>query len=106
MKIRFINFLLSATPAPSSFNFKETAVTVLESSGFAEVTILRENNLQQRSYVSKYKESPLNSLIFHPIRVVEQGNYHVIVYHVYSGVQHPMISMLSILYRISEYPLS
>ena len=27
----------------------------------------------------------------HPIRVVEQGNYHVIVYYVYSGVQHPMV---------------
>ena len=26
-----------------------------------------------------------------PIRVVEQGYYHVIVNHVYSGVQHPMI---------------
>ena len=32
-----------------------------------------------------------------PFMVVEQGNYHVIVYHVYSGVQHPMISMLLIL---------
>ena len=33
---------------------------------------------------------------FHPIRVVEEGNYHVIVCNVYSGVQHPMISMLFI----------
>ena len=32
----------------------------------------------------------------HSIRVAEQGNYHVIVYHVYSGEQHPMISMLFI----------
>ena len=46
------------------------------------------------------------SLLTHPIRVVEQGNYHVIVYHVYSGVQYPMISMLFIPYRISEYSLS
>ena len=30
------------------------------------------------------------------IRVEEQGNYHVIVYYVYSGVQHHMISMLFI----------
>ena len=36
------------------------------------------------------------SVLRHPIRVVERGNYHVIVYHVYSGVQHPMISMLFI----------
>ena len=36
---------------------------------------------------------------FHPVRV-EQGNYHVNVYHVYSGVQHPMISMLFIPRRI------
>ena len=35
-----------------------------------------------------------DTLQYHPIRVVEQGNYHVIVYHVYPGVQHPMISML------------
>ena len=31
-----------------------------------------------------------------PIRVVEQGNYHVIVFTQCSGVQHPMISMLFI----------
>ena len=34
------------------------------------------------------------------------GNYHVILYHVYFGVQRPMISMLFIPLRISEYPLS
>ena len=34
--------------------------------------------------------------MIHPIRVEEEGNYHVIVYHVYSGVQHPMISILFI----------
>ena len=33
----------------------------------------------------------------HPISVVDHGNYHVIVYYVYSGVQHLMISMLFIL---------
>ena len=32
----------------------------------------------------------------HPIRVIEQGNYHVIVVTEYSGVQHPMISMVFI----------
>ena len=32
----------------------------------------------------------------HPIRVLEQGNYHGIVYHEYSGVQLPIISMLFI----------
>ena len=32
----------------------------------------------------------------HPIRVVKQGNYHVIVVTECSGVQHPMISMLFI----------
>ena len=35
-------------------------------------------------------------LCMNPIRVVEQGNYQVIVYHMYSGVQHPMISMMFI----------
>ena len=34
--------------------------------------------------------------LVHPIRLVEQGYYHVTVYHVYSGVQHPIISMLFI----------
>ena len=48
----------------------------------------------------------LNKCQNHPIRVVEQGDYHVIVVTEYSGVQHPMISMLFIPYRISEYPLS
>ena len=33
---------------------------------------------------------------FHPIRVVEQGNYHVIVVIECSVVQYPMISMLFI----------
>ena len=41
-----------------------------------------------------------------PIRVVEQGNYHVIVVIECSGEQHPMISMLFIPYRMSEFPLS
>ena len=40
------------------------------------------------------------------IRVVEQGNYHVIVVNECSCVQDPMISMLFIPYRISEYLLS
>ena len=35
-------------------------------------------------------------LTYNPIRVVEQGNYHVIVVTECSGVQHPMISMLFI----------
>ena len=42
----------------------------------------------------------------HPIGVVEQGNYHMNVVFECSGVQHPIISMLFIPYRISEYPLS
>ena len=42
----------------------------------------------------------------HPIRILEQGNYHVIVVTDCSGVQHPMISMLFVPQRISEYPLS
>ena len=50
------------------------------------------------------KKAPATLPQFHPIRVVEQGYYHVIVYHVYSGVQHPMISMLFIQWRISKYP--
>ena len=45
-------------------------------------------------------------MILHQIRVVEQGNYHVIVYHVFSGVQHPLISIPFIPYRISGYPVS
>ena len=32
----------------------------------------------------------------HPIRLVDEGNYHVIVVTECSGVQHPMISMLFI----------
>ena len=32
--------------------------------------------------------------ILHPIRLVEQGDYHVIVLTKYSGVQHPTISIL------------
>ena len=59
LKIHILGFVLSATPPPTFFNFKETAVTVLESSGLAEVTILRENYLLQTSYVSKYKEALL-----------------------------------------------
>ena len=42
----------------------------------------------------------------HPIKMVEQGIYHVIVVIECSGVQHPLISMLFIPYRLSEYPLS
>ena len=42
----------------------------------------------------------------HPIRVVEQGNYHAIVVTEYCGVQHPMMPVLFISKRISEYPLS
>ena len=41
----------------------------------------------------------------HPIRVVEQGNYHVIVYHVYSGVQYSMISKLFISYGRAAKPI-
>ena len=44
-------------------------------------------------------------LLGHPIRVAEQGNYHVIVLIEYPGVQHPMISMLFIPYRKSEHLL-
>ena len=42
----------------------------------------------------------------HPIRVVEQGNYHVIVVIECSWIHHLMMSMLFIPYIISEYPLS
>ena len=34
---------------------------------------------------------PLFSASLYPIRVVEQGNNHVILYHEYSGVQHSML---------------
>ena len=38
----------------------------------------------------------MNSQFFRPIKVVEQGNYHVIVVTECSGVQYPMLSMLFI----------
>ena len=54
-------------------------IIIKENFFFHELTILYHNHLAN-----------------HPIRVVEQGNYHVIVVTKCSGVQHPMISMLFI----------
>ena len=43
--------------------------------------------------------------LMHPIRVVEQGNYHVRVYQVYSGEQHPMIC-ISAVYSVENIRVS
>ena len=61
---------------------------MVKSQGFLQIILLEGpfHWLQKALQVGSY----------HPIRVVEQGNYHVIVHHVYSGVQNPMISMLLI----------
>ena len=52
---------------------------------------------------AEFKVKNLLSWSSHPIRVVQQGNNHVIVVIESSGVQRPM---LFIPYRISGYPLS
>ena len=36
----------------------------------------------------------------------EQGNYHVIVYHVYSGEQHPIVLMLLTAYSVDNIRVS
>ena len=57
---------------------------------------IRRINFHTFHKMKKKSLMNISSCLHHPIRVVEQGNYHVIVYLVYSGVQHPLISMLFI----------
>ena len=60
------------------------------------LSIQQDRFLRRRYGVTNNGVVPYPAGYSHPIRVEEQGNYHGIVYHVYSGVPHPMVSMLFI----------
>ena len=68
-------------------------------------TFIKKKKKKKKKHINEQINVILVDML-HPIRVVEQGDYHVIVVIECSRVQHPMKSMLFIPYRISEYPLS
>ena len=73
----------------------------LELKPFGEM-IFRNETKTNKQKTKKTHIRNTNTLVYHPIRVVEQGNYHVIVVIGCSGVQHPMISMP--FFFPTEYP--
>ena len=84
-----------------AFSTYDVFVLANNDAGYSEIgssgsTDSKGNLCKPECQTSSFSSLFYNCAYIHPIRVVKQINYHVIVYHVYSEVQHPMTSVLFI----------